>query len=99
MELEYLDKKTVDFLDSIYIEDYAEFGHFQDIYKLIDTLEEAYEEELKNDEHFRGILFNWMTADEFQDYLHSRYPWWAFDERVQVTYLVMPKLRKEKNDD
>lgn len=80
MELEYLDKKTVDFLDSIYIEDYAKFEDFQDIYELIDALEEEYEDELRHDPHFQGILFNWMTPDEFQDYLHSRYPWWEFDE-------------------
>lgn len=92
--MEYLDKETVDLLDTICIEDYAKFEDFQDIYNLIDRLEEDYYDRLKDNPHFCGILFNNMTEDEFMDYLHNRYPWWEFDERVQITYLVKPKLKE-----
>lgn len=60
----------------------------------MDDLERDYYEKLRGKPHFGGLLFNNMTEDEFMGYLHNRYPWWKFDERVQITYLVKPKLKE-----
>ena len=65
---------TYSILDSIYLVPYIMKHKNEDIYGLIDELEDEYDEspEVSN-ELLQGCLFNVIGPEEFIDYLEKRY--------------------------
>ena len=54
-------KQTIKFLDSIQIDKY-----------IMDRIEDDYGAFLEDHPIFEGYVFNWMTSDEFADYLRKK---------------------------
>lgn len=63
-------KQTIKFLDSIQIDKYIIV--YMDIHDIMDRIEDDYGAFLEDHPIFEGYVFNWMTSDEFADYLRKK---------------------------
>lgn len=63
-------KQTEEFLDSIRIDKYIK--KHRDISDIMDKIEEDYGYFLKDNPIFEGYVFNWMSQEEFVDYLTNK---------------------------
>ena len=67
-------KVTEKYLDGLNLEEeFKEFGG-HDISEFMEFLEDKYGNSLAADLRFCGFVFNWMSTEEFLDYLRKRYP-------------------------
>ena len=76
---EYASKKTCELLNMIDFEEMLGKARYSvsDIQRKVET-EVPYEQKtydflIKNENVFEGIVFNWMSEEEFADYLKERY--------------------------
>lgn len=90
MSMEWLDKETVEFLDTIDMRNYFTKNHWNNISEIMDDIEEDHYELLKDDPHFEGYVFNWMSIYDFAEYIRNRYPEWHHWEEEVVTYFISP---------
>ena len=63
-------KQTERFLDSIEIDKYIK--KHRDISDIMDKIEEDYGYSLEDNPIFEGCVFNWMSQEEFVDYLTNK---------------------------
>ncbi len=63
-------KQTEEFLDSIRIDKYIK--KHRDISDIMDKIEEDYGYFLEGNPVFEGYVFNWMSQEEFVDYLTNK---------------------------
>lgn len=62
--------ETRQFLDALPIEKFLTQG--RDLHDVMDNIQDSYGPSLKDDSVFQGDVFNWMSADEFADYLRNK---------------------------
>lgn len=84
-EIDRVMKETKKFLDTIDIRKYLYDG--KDLYDVIDEIEDDYEEAVRDNPIFQGYVFNWMSTDEFGDYITERYGI-QINEEVTIRYKI-----------
>lgn len=88
MDLEIFDgvKETEKYLDGLNLkEEFKEFGG-HDLSEFMEFLENKYGNSLAADLKFCGFVFNWMSTEEFLDYLRKRYT--SFDYAEYKKYWI-----------
>lgn len=73
------------FLDTIDIKGLAKELDIDDIYDIMDAVEERHNEQYSEEEY----IFNCMDASEFEEYLKERYPEVNIYEHTETTYHVI----------
>lgn len=92
-------KAQKEVLDKIEFLPYIKDAHNKNILRLMEAVEKDYDNtELTNNEFLEGDTFNWISVNEFLDYLYKRYPknfdWYEVTE-YRVVYNAFPT--KETN--
>lgn len=73
------------FLDTIDIKSLVRELDTDDIYEIMDIIEERYKDKYSEEE----FVFNYMDASEFEEYLKTRYPEVNIYEHTETTYHVI----------
>ena len=73
------------FLDTIDIKSLVKELDIDDIYDIMDAVEERHNEQYSEEEY----IFNCMDASEFEEYLKERYPEVNIYEHTETTYHVI----------
>lgn len=76
--------KEKEFLDSIDIKSLVKELDTDDIYDIMDEIEDRYREQYEEE-----FVFNCIDASEFGDYLRERYPEANIYEHTETTYHVI----------
>ena len=84
-KIEEVIRKTEEFLDTIDVKKYLQED--KDLYDVMDEIEEDYGKTLEDNPVFEGYVFNWMSSDEFGDYITKRYGI-RIREEVITTYRI-----------
>lgn len=73
------------FLDTIDIKSLVKELDIDDIYEIMDIIEERYKDDYSEEKY----VFNCIDASEFEDYLKTRYPEVNIYEHTETTYHVI----------
>ena len=73
------------FLDTIDIKSLVKELDIDDIYDIMDAVEERHNEQYSEEEY----IFNCMDVSEFEEYLKERYPEVSIYEHTETTYHVI----------
>lgn len=84
MKETYEELETKKFLDSLPWKEYLSLG--KDLYDIMDEIQQTYGDSLEDNPVFRGEVFNWMSTDDFADYLRDKgiHVW----EEYTTTYTI-----------
>ena len=81
------DKKARKYLDTIDIKEFMSTEKVTSVLDLMECLEEKYQNE-NLPEVFEGLLFNYMTEEDFAEYLRKRYGFDIWSETIEHFYII-----------
>lgn len=78
-------KQTEEFLDTIPVENYLQ--SYKDLSEVMKEIQRDYGDKIKDSPIFEGDVFNWISIDEFADYLRKKKNIHIYED-VVITYII-----------
>ena len=72
-----------EFIDTIDLIPYIE--KYDDMYDLMEAVNNAYSEQAKDNSSMEGNVFNWITPDELAKYIYNKYNI-KYYEKISIIY-------------